>query len=129
MRTEQQAASREETAAAMDEITATVRSTAEGAARASHRQRDARRGGAGERCRPRLRGRRLGSARARATRRRCGARRQGVHHRVVDASAGRRHPGQRNGQALQRIVERIVEINGLVSQIAASAEQQASGLQ
>jgi methyl-accepting chemotaxis protein len=33
------------------------------------------------------------------------------------------------GHALQRIIERIVEINGLVSQIAASAEQQASGLQ
>ena len=33
------------------------------------------------------------------------------------------------GQALQRIIDRIVEINGLVSQIAASAEQQASGLQ
>jgi len=33
------------------------------------------------------------------------------------------------GNALQRIIDRIVEINDLVSQIAASAEQQASGLQ
>jgi methyl-accepting chemotaxis protein len=46
-----------------------------------------------------------------------------------------RHPGRRGvklvgetGQALERIVAQVAEINGVVAEIAASAQEQATGL-
>ena len=89
-----------------------------------------RRGGARGRRRPRLRGGRLRGARARPA---FGGGRQGDQEPDLDVGEPGRAPASQlvaeSGKALDRIIAQVSKINGIVAEIATSAEQQATGLQ
>src|SRR5215217_2652364 len=127
-RTEQQAASLEETAAALDEITATVKQTAEGAERARGVVEEARKGAEKSGL---VVGEAVEAMRAIETSSSQIAQITGVIDEIASSSSqvdqGVKLVAQ-TGAALKRVVEEVSEISSLVTGIAASAQEQASGL-
>ena len=77
---------------------------------------------------PRLRRRRLGSARARAAFGRSGQGDQGPDLGFDGAGRSRRQAGGETGRSLERIMAQVAEINAVVAEIAAGAKEQATAL-
>ena len=88
-----------------------------------------RRSGARRRGGPRLCGRRLGSASARATLGGSGQGDQGAHFDLYEPGRLGSPLVAETGKALERIIEQVSEINLIVADIAAKAQEQAAGLQ